>query len=54
MIRGIGISILFDSGVIDSFISPLVVEHCGLVAVRQGVSWEVELASGDSVDGFRG
>ena len=45
IIKGNNVSILFDSGATDSFISPLVVERCGLVATRQGVSWEVELAS---------
>lgn len=49
MIRGNGVSILFDSGASDSFISPLVVEHYELVATRQGVSWEVELALGARV-----
>lgn len=49
MIRGNSVSILFDSGATDSFISPLVVERCGLVAIRQEVSWEVELASGARV-----
>lgn len=49
MIRGSSVSILFDSGATDSFISPLVVEHCELVAIRQEVSWEVELASGARV-----
>ena len=49
MIQGSRVSILFDSGAIDSFISPFVLEHCGLVVVRQEVSWEVELASGARV-----
>ncbi len=31
--------VLFDSGATDSFMSPFVVEHYGLVAVRQDVSW---------------
>lgn len=39
------VAVLFDSGVTDSFLSPFVVEHCELEAVRQDVSWEVELAS---------
>lgn len=34
MIRGSMVTILFDSGAIDSFISPFIVEHCGLVVVR--------------------
>ncbi len=41
--------VLFDSEATDSFISPFVVECCRLVAVRQDVSWEVELASGARV-----
>lgn len=45
-IRGIDFSILFDSVSTDSFISPFVVERCGLVAVKQGIGWQVELASG--------
>ena len=40
------VTVLFDSGATDSFISPFVVERCSLVAVSQEVSWEVELASG--------
>ena len=43
------VTILFDSGATDSFVSPFVVEHCGLVAARQDDSWEVELASGARV-----
>ena len=43
------VTVLFDSRATDSFISPFVVEHCGLVAVSQKVSWEVELASGARV-----
>ena len=42
-------TVLFDSGAIDSFISPFFVERYGLVAARQDVSWEVELASGARV-----
>lgn len=49
MIKGNSVSILFDSGATNSFISPLVVERCGLVATRQGVTWQVELASGGRV-----
>lgn len=48
-IQGNMVTILFDSGATDSFISPFVVEHCGLVVVSQDVSWEVELASGTRV-----
>ncbi len=43
------VAVLFDSEATNSFISPFVVERCGLVAVRQDVSWEVELASGARV-----
>ena len=43
------VAVLFDFGATDSFISPFVVERCGLVADRQDVSWEVELASGARV-----
>jgi hypothetical protein len=49
MIRGRAVSILLDTGATDSFVSPLVVERCGLVATRQDVRWEVELASGARV-----
>ena len=49
MIRGIKVSILFDSRAIDSFVSPFLVEHCGLVATRKNDNWEVELASGAKV-----
>lgn len=43
------VAVLFDSGATNSFISPFMVEHSGLVAVRQEVSWEVEFASGARV-----
>lgn len=43
------ISILFDSGASNSFISPLVVERCGLMATSQGEKWQVELASGSKL-----
>ena len=49
IIQGSLVSVLFDSGATDSFISPFCVERCGLVAVSQEVSWEVELASGARV-----
>ena len=49
IIQGRRVVVLFDSGATDSFISPYVVERCGLVAVSQDVSWEVELASGARV-----
>ena len=38
IIQGRMVTVLFDSGVTDSFISPFIVEHCGLVAVRHDVS----------------
>ena len=41
--------VLFDFRATNSFISPYIVEHYGLVAVRQDVSWEVELTSGARV-----
>ena len=37
-IQGSVVTILFDSRATDSFISPFVVECCGLVAVSQDVS----------------
>lgn len=43
------VTVLFDSGATDSFISPFCVERCGLVSVSQEVSWEVELTSGARV-----
>ena len=49
MIRGCKVSILFDSGATDSFISPFIVERCRLVAARQEVNWEVKLALGARV-----
>ena len=45
MIRDSKVTILFDSEDTNYFISPFVVEHCRLVAARQDVDWEVELAS---------
>lgn len=48
-IRGIPISILYDSSATNSFISPFLVECCGLVAAKQDSSWQVELASGARV-----
>lgn len=48
-IQGSTVTILFNSRATDSFISPFVVERCRLVAIRQDVSWEVELASGARV-----
>ncbi|KAH9319720.1 hypothetical protein KI387_021489, partial [Taxus chinensis] len=45
-IRGISVFVLFDSGASDSFISPSIVDQCGLVVARQPDSWQVELASG--------
>ena len=37
MIRGYEVTILFDFGAIDSFISPFIVEQCRLVAARQDI-----------------
>lgn len=34
MMRGSSVTILFDLGPIDSFISPFLVECCGLVVAR--------------------
>ncbi|WP_424677703.1 retropepsin-like aspartic protease [Enterobacter hormaechei] len=47
--RGISLSVLFDSGATDSFISPSIVSKCKLVAVKQDHGWQVELASGIKV-----
>ncbi|XP_057844866.2 uncharacterized protein LOC131054379 [Cryptomeria japonica] len=44
-LKGKTISILFDSGAIDSFISPSLVEKCGLVAKGQGVKWRHEIST---------
>lgn len=49
IIQGSLVTVLFDCGATDSFISPFCVECCGLVAISQEVSWEVELASGARV-----
>lgn len=35
VLDGILASILFDFGTLDSFISPSLIEHCGLVATKQ-------------------
>ena len=48
-IRGISISVLFDLGATDSFISPSIVFKCKLDAVKQDHGWQVELASGIKV-----
>ncbi|KAH9296682.1 hypothetical protein KI387_044262 [Taxus chinensis] len=48
-IGGIPTSILFDSGSSDSIITPSLVERCKLVAVRQGLFWDVEMASGAKI-----
>ena len=44
-IKGTSLSISFDSGAIDSFISPSIVGKCSLEAVKQDIGWQVELAS---------
>ena len=38
-IRGTSLSILFDSGAIDSFIAPFVVGKCSLKVVKQDIGW---------------
>ena len=48
-IRGISLSVLFDSGAIDSFISLSIVSKCKLDAMKQYHGWQVELASGIKV-----
>lgn len=48
-IRGTSISVLFNSRATDSFISPFLVERCGLVVVKQDSCCQVELASGAKV-----
>ena len=48
-IKGRPHSMLFDSGAIDSFISPSLVTKCKLKAVKQGHGWQVELASASKV-----
>ena len=40
---------LFDSGAIESFISPSLVTKCKLEVVKQDHGWQVELASGSKV-----
>ena len=44
-IQGTPLSVLFDSGATDSFISPMLVTKCKLEAIKQGHSWQVELTS---------
>ena len=48
-IQGIPLSVLFDSGATDSFISPSLVAKCKLEVVKQDRGWQVELASGAKV-----
>ena len=38
-IQGIPLSVLFDSGATDSFISPSLVAKCKLEAVKQDYGW---------------
>ena len=38
-LHGISTSVLFDSGASDSFISPSLVQRCGLVAMHQVYRW---------------
>jgi hypothetical protein len=47
MLNHINIKILFDSGAIDSFISPFVLEKSGLVAYEHDEFKQVEMASGE-------
>ena len=44
------VSILFDSGATDSFISSALVAHCGIPVVKAKNIWQVELASGSRVN----
>lgn len=45
IMQGSMVIILFDSRATNYFISPYIVDHCRLVAVRHDVNWEVELTS---------
>lgn len=42
----IPISMLFDSGALDSFISSSIMDRCGLTSAKQTDRWQVELATG--------
>ena len=44
-IKGTSLSILFDSSATYSFISPSIVGKCSLEVVKQGIGWQVKLAS---------
>lgn len=44
------VSILFDSGATDSFISSTLVAHGGIPVVMARNRWRVELASGSRVN----
>lgn len=46
VLGGISISVLFDAGASDSFISSSIMEHCGLMSARQIDRWQVELPTG--------
>jgi hypothetical protein len=46
MLNHINVKILFDSGAIDSFISPSALEKSGLVAYEHDDLEQVEMASG--------
>lgn len=48
-LQGTSISILFDSRALDLFISPSVVECYRLAVARQGIKWQVKLASRENV-----
>jgi hypothetical protein len=47
MLNHFSVKILFDSGAIDSFISPCALEKCGLVAYEHDDFKQVEMASGE-------
>ncbi|XP_059075290.1 uncharacterized protein LOC131875236 [Cryptomeria japonica] len=46
VIGGILCSVLFDSGASNSFVTPYLVERCGLSMTKQDDRWQVELAMG--------
>lgn len=48
--QGKKISILFDSGATDSFISSNLVKQCGIHVSKAELAWQVELALGTKVE----
>ena len=48
--QGMKISILFDSGATDSFISANLVNYCDIPVRKAELVWQVELASGSKVE----